>query len=82
MLGNKTEADKIYQLECYLDHDGTCGIPFLRLRNCWLAGLRTQNGIYGYIKSIKGEMLGFVRRVSVAFNKLLTDMIEDRFNQS
>ena len=72
----KVNDDKIYELECYLDNDGTFGIQFIKLRDCWLAGLRCQNGVYGIVKHVKGALVGFTRRVSKSLHKLLTDLTE------
>ena len=66
--------NKIYELECYLDNDGTFGINFTKLRECWFSGLRTQNGIYGAIKHVKGKLVGFMRRISKDLNALLGKM--------
>jgi hypothetical protein len=72
----KVNDDKIYELECYLDSDGTFGISFIMLRDCWLSGLRCQNGVYGMVKHVKGALVGFTRRVSEAMHKLLANLAE------
>jgi hypothetical protein len=74
--GMKVNDDKIYELECYLDSDGTFGISFIMLRDCWLSGLRCQNGVYGMVKHVKGALVGFTRRVSESLNKLLANLTE------
>ena len=39
--GMLADSTLIYELQCYLDNDGTHGIAFYRMRDCWLSGLRT-----------------------------------------